>query len=62
MSGKVMETSAPLSNMEPHKCEGWEWKKWSSIVDIYNSDSSELFDPLRNFISDGVKKLHDVVL
>ena len=53
VSGSVKEPSAPLMNMEPHKCAGWEWTPWSSIIDIFHSDRSKLFDPLRNFISDG---------
>ena len=53
VSGNVKDSSAPLTNMEPHKCAGWEWTPWQSIVDMYRTDRSRLFDPLRNFIADG---------
>lgn len=59
MSGDIKEDSAPLSNMEPHKCGGWEFTPWSTVLDMYATSTTPpinqvlLFDPLLNFIADG---------
>lgn len=45
--GNVLPTSAALANMEPAKCEGWNWVEWE---DLMSMDPAELFDPLRRML------------
>lgn len=35
--------SGTVRNMEPHKCEGWEWVKWHDLP-------TPLFLPIRNLL------------
>lgn len=46
MHAVVAATSAPLTNMEPHKCEGWEWMPWDDIVAKRRDTPGVLFDPM----------------
>lgn len=57
VSGVISAGSDPLTLMEPDKCEGWEFKEWSSIMNLYHENPGVLFDPLRNFIRDGKSAL-----
>ena len=41
--------SAPLVNLEPHKCDGWIWVPWS---DLKTMPEGELFLPLRHAVHD----------
>jgi 8-oxo-dGTP diphosphatase len=50
MRGELSSTSPPLVNMEPHKCEGWEWVPWKDIVDKRHNTPQVLFDPMIHFI------------
>jgi 8-oxo-dGTP diphosphatase len=52
MTADVSDTSPPLQNMEPHKCEGWEWMQISSLYDLHTSNPTLIFDPLRRLISE----------
>lgn len=47
MEATVRADSAPLENMEPHKCSGWEFKSWNDLI---NMSPERVFDPLSNFI------------
>ena len=53
MAGLVTANSANLINMEPHKCEKWEWMPWNKVLEIYESNKSILFDPIIHLIEDG---------
>lgn len=46
----VSTTTSPLINMEPHKCEQWEWIAWKDIIDRRKNSPQLLFDPMRHFI------------
>eukprot|EP01041_Mallomonas_annulata_P008640 gene8640-17822_t len=52
MSGEVIESSPSLKNMEPDKCDGWEWMPSSKLIDIHRTTPDELFDPLRRLINE----------
>lgn len=47
MIGRVLPKSPELVNVEPNKCEGWSWVKWTEIEDM---PEEELFEPLRQLI------------
>ena len=53
MRGLLSDSSAPLQNVEPHKCEGWEWMSWSDLVAIRRNTPEVLFDPMIKLV-DGV--------
>lgn len=40
----VLPTSPPLENMEPHKCEAWEWM----TLEALNEKRAECFLPLQH--------------
>ena len=48
----VSPRSAPLTNMEPHKCEEWKWVKWEEIIKIKKTAPHTLFDPIRHMLND----------
>ena len=50
MRGHVASTTSPLMNMEPHKCEQWEWIAWKDIVEKRKNSPHMLFDPMIHFI------------
>mmetsp|Transcript_33005 Transcript_33005/g.31447 ORF Transcript_33005/g.31447 Transcript_33005/m.31447 type:complete len:151 (-) Transcript_33005:132-584(-) len=52
MKGNVCKNSAPLTNMEPNKCEEWKWVKWSDIISLKNKDPGCLFDPIKYLIDE----------
>eukprot|EP00744_Colponema_vietnamica_P000485 GILI01000884.1.p1 GENE.GILI01000884.1~~GILI01000884.1.p1 ORF type:complete len:190 (-),score=35.55 GILI01000884.1:300-824(-) len=41
----VLPEGAVIQLLEPHKCEGWEWIKWT---DLLATDDARLFTPLVN--------------
>lgn len=46
-------------NMEPHKCEGWQWFDWDNLPPL-----DQLFCPLRILIQDGYhpfKDKHEII-
>lgn len=38
--------SGNVRNLEPHKCEGWEWVEWSFLI----SSQKDLFLPMQNLL------------
>jgi 8-oxo-dGTP diphosphatase len=48
----VRVDSKPLENVEPHKCDSWEWISWDDLVTTYHSNREQLFDPLMHLIED----------
>lgn len=44
---KVAETSAPLCNKEPHKCEGWSWTTLEQLAER----KAECFLPLQHALA-----------
>ena len=53
MNIEVNPTSAPLTNVEPHKCEGWEWIHFDDLTEMHRANPGLLFDPLARFIDEG---------
>ena len=53
MNIEVKPGSALLSNLEPEKCEGWEWMNHNDLRDIHKANEGVLFDPLARFIDEG---------
>ena len=45
-------TSEPelVVNMEPHKCESWDWYPWSKIVDMCSNTPESLFEPMIHLV------------
>lgn len=50
MAAEVHEDSAPLQNLEPEKCEGWEWIPLQDLSQMSQETPSLLFDPLLHFL------------
>lgn len=48
MKGSVANDKEPM-NLEPNKCEGWQWIPWDEVIRM---DSSHLFEPMVSFIND----------
>jgi hypothetical protein len=48
VTARLRPDSAPLKNMEPHKCEGWSWEPWEGL----RVRRGELFLPLRHAVED----------
>lgn len=59
MRATLSSTSSPLQNVEPHKCDGWEWVRWSDIVDMRTKNPELLFDPMIHLI-DGLPNPKDL--
>lgn len=57
MRAGVASDSAELQNLEPHKCESWEWKPWDEILEIYENSRDRLFDPIVHMIEDNVSPI-----
>ena len=53
MHVELKPDSNPLMNMEPHKCEGWEWMNFDELKELHKVDPELLFDPLARFIDEG---------
>jgi 8-oxo-dGTP diphosphatase len=47
MEAKLTSDSAPLENLEPHKCVGWTWTPWAELQAM---PDERVFDPLTNFM------------
>ena len=49
--------SAPIENMEPHKCEGWEWKTYDEIFAMWENGKAtgvhSLFEPTQHLLATG---------
>jgi hypothetical protein len=39
-------------NLEPLKCEDWNWVNWKEIIALNNSTPEALFDPIRHLLKD----------
>lgn len=50
MAADVDESSQPLQNMEPEKCEGWEWVAFDDLREMSRDNPAVLFDPLLHFL------------
>lgn len=50
MVGEVAEDSKDLINLEPHKCESWNWVSWSELLQVYDETPERLFEPMRNLL------------
>jgi 8-oxo-dGTP diphosphatase len=50
MRAEVAAASAPLENMEPHKCQAWDWVPWADILEKRQRTPEVLFDPMIHFI------------
>ena len=54
----IQPDSAPIENLEPHKCEGWEWKSYAEIMAMYDHGISTgehmLFEPTQHLIERGL--------
>ena len=55
MQAKLSETSDELRNLEPHKCEGWEWVTFEELTKMHQENPGLMFDPLARFIEEGSK-------
>lgn len=51
MTAHIADNSPELVNMEPHKCERWEWVPWPAVLEVMRDTPERLFDPMRNFIN-----------
>lgn len=54
--GRVLPGSPELANMEPAKCEGWNWVPWEDLQ--FCTEASELFDPLRRLVTAEYNDIH----
>jgi hypothetical protein len=50
MTGRVSEDSEALINMEPHKCESWDWTPWTDICNLKTQSPELLFEPMIHLI------------
>lgn len=50
MAADVDENSQSLQNLEPEKCEGWNWISFNDLKNMSREDPLVLFDPLRHFL------------
>lgn len=51
MAADVREDSTPLDNLEPHKCDGWEWVSWEDLLHLFDHSKERLFEPLIDLIT-----------
>lgn len=51
MVGTVTADSPPLQNMEPHKCDSWDWITWQQLLNVSEENPERLFEPMRNLIA-----------
>lgn len=51
MVGDIADDSAALKNMEPHKCESWNWLSWVDVLTVLDDTPERLFEPMRNLIA-----------
>jgi 8-oxo-dGTP diphosphatase len=49
MQADVHEDAALLQNLEPDKCEGWDWVSLEELQHLSQETPSPLFDPLLHF-------------
>lgn len=54
MRGTLSAESAELQNLEPHKCERWDWVPWTEIVKRRMDAPESLFEPMVHLI-DGLE-------
>jgi 8-oxo-dGTP diphosphatase len=50
MAAEVSEESGPLQNLEPEKCEGWEWISMENLCQMGQEAPSLIFDPLLHYL------------
>jgi hypothetical protein len=50
MRGAISVESEELVNLEPHKCECWNWVPWEEIVLRRKEHPDTLFEPMRHLV------------
>ncbi len=50
MRAAMQVDSAELQNLEPHKCERWDWVPWSDIVSRRAEAPATLFEPMVHLV------------
>ena len=53
----IANDSAELQNLEPHKCESWNWMPWTEVIDVYNNSRERLFDPVIHMIEENISPI-----
>ena len=51
-SATIAPNSESLQNLEPHKCESWNWVPWDDIIEMSENSPDFLFDPIVNLCKD----------
>jgi len=51
MTSSIAIDSLPLTNMEPTKCEGWQWMHIDELYSILKSNPELVFEPLGNLLN-----------
>jgi 8-oxo-dGTP diphosphatase len=53
----IRPESKPVQNMEPHKCEGWDWKSYAEIQAMWEDGKAtgnhSLFEPTQHLLESG---------
>lgn len=52
MIGQMIENNSTsiLQNMEPHKCESWDWIPFTELLQYKQSQPEILFEPMIHFL------------
>jgi 8-oxo-dGTP diphosphatase len=53
----IMNDTSTITNMEPLKCEGWEWKSFEDIMALWEQGKEtgqhQLFEPTQHLLATG---------